>query len=139
MTTKANEFNCETCGACCRASSFMDLVPLRPFADMTDTEAEEIETKHPGSVTLTSPSGWTFDPQRFVMSIKQGEYGRCVALRGKVGKKVSCAIYEDRPETCREFEPGSERCLEVRRKVGIRQLPMVEASGEKKPRRGKTR
>lgn len=138
MTKAAESVNCETCGACCRASSFMEF-PLRPFADMTDTEAQEIEEKHPGSVTLTVPSGWTFDPQRFVMAIKSGEHGRCVALKGKVGKKVSCAIYEDRPSTCREFEPGSEHCLEARRKSGMRLLPMTEASGKKRPERSKTR
>lgn len=118
MTKASEKLDCKTCGACCRASAFMEL-PHRPFADMTDTEAQEIEEKHPGSVTLTTPSGWTFDPERFVMAIKPGEHGRCVALRGKVGKKVSCAIYEDRPSTCREFEPGDEQCFAARRRAGL--------------------
>jgi Fe-S-cluster containining protein len=28
---------------------------------------------------------------------------RCVALQGEVGTQVSCAIYENRPTTCRDF------------------------------------
>jgi Fe-S-cluster containining protein len=35
---------------------------------------------------------------------------RCVALRGEVNKKVSCAIYEERPTLCRTFERGSQDC-----------------------------
>ena len=127
MTDK--KLDCQTCGACCRASSYMDLIPRRPFVDMTDTEAQEIEEKHPGLVTLTVPSGWTFDPERFVMAIKPGEHGRCVALRGTVSKKVSCAIYESRPATCREFEPGGEQCLEARLKAFGREPVRAEEQG----------
>jgi len=45
---------------------------------------------------------------------------RCVALRGEVGKLVSCAIYEQRPTPCREFNEyeldGSPnmRCFKLR-------------------------
>lgn len=111
----AKKLDCQTCGACCRASSFSEAIPRLPFVDMTDAEAEEIEERRPGSVTLSVPSGWTFDPQRFVMAICRDEHGRCVALRGTVGRKVSCAIYKHRPSTCREFEPGDECCLSARR------------------------
>jgi len=45
---------------------------------------------------------------------------RCVALRGEVGTQVSCAIYENRPTPCREFNEyeldGSPnmRCFKLR-------------------------
>ena len=47
---------------------------------------------------------------------------RCVALRGSIGDRVSCAIYEFRPGPCREFAPlatvgrGDEACNEARRR-----------------------
>ena len=45
--------------------------------------------------------------------------GRCAALRGTVGESVSCACYQGRPRVCREFEPGEERCNEMRRRRGL--------------------
>lgn len=45
---------------------------------------------------------------------------RCVALRGKVGVRVSCAIYEHRPAACRAFVPGSALCLEARKAAGFK-------------------
>ncbi len=30
-----------------------------------------------------------------------------------------CRIYETRPEVCRKFEPGSDQCIEARRRLGI--------------------
>ncbi len=44
---------------------------------------------------------------------------RCVALRGKLGQKVHCAIYAYRPRGCRLVEPGSPRCLLARRERGL--------------------
>lgn len=44
----------------------------------------------------------------------------CAALRGNVGRRVSCSIYERRPEACRGFLPGSRDCLDARRNVGLK-------------------
>ena len=55
--------------------------------------------------------------------------GRCLALRGTVGMDVSCAIYELRPSSCREFAPlaalgrGDDACNDVRRRCGL--LPLA--------------
>jgi Fe-S-cluster containining protein len=40
---------------------------------------------------------------------------RCVALSGVVGESVSCTIYENRPQACRQFKAGSALCLEARK------------------------
>jgi hypothetical protein len=47
--------------------------------------------------------------------------GRCAALEGgrARGEPYACAVYDDRPSTCREFERGSVNCLEARRRVGL--------------------
>jgi Fe-S-cluster containining protein len=54
------------------------------------------------------------------------EYGRmrchgdrCVALVGQVGISVSCSVYEGRPLVCQEFEPGSQKCSQVRKFFGL--------------------
>jgi Fe-S-cluster containining protein len=44
---------------------------------------------------------------------------RCVALTGKVGCDVKCSIYNNRPNACRAFVPGSTLCLEARSAAGI--------------------
>jgi Fe-S-cluster containining protein len=44
---------------------------------------------------------------------------RCVALTGKVGCDVGCSIYNNRPNACRAFVPGSQLCLEARSAAGI--------------------
>lgn len=108
----SKELDCRTCGACClsRAWNHDD----GPFADVGDDEAERIEAKKPNAIVYCPPSGWAFRETQLAMRVANG---RCVALKGSVGRRVSCSIYEDRPSGCAEFEPGSEACLEIRRKV----------------------
>lgn len=44
---------------------------------------------------------------------------RCAALAGEIGRRAHCSVYRNRPLVCREFQPGSEDCLMVRRKLGL--------------------
>jgi Fe-S-cluster containining protein len=46
---------------------------------------------------------------------------RCAALEGGAPDqpRYHCAIYADRPRTCRDFTLGSEHCLTARRRVGL--------------------
>lgn len=52
----------------------------------------------------------------------------CNSLQGKVGRQVGCAIYENRPSPCRNFEASYEdgyhrpRCDEARRGHGLKPL-----------------
>ena len=47
-------------------------------------------------------------------------YGdRCSALVGTVGSGAQCSVYSARPLVCREFQPGSEDCLMVRRSFNL--------------------
>jgi Fe-S-cluster containining protein len=43
----------------------------------------------------------------------------CVALRGRIGEAVRCAIYARRPSACRRFEPGSRACRRMRAHAGL--------------------
>lgn len=61
------------------------------------------------------PGGWvpvelTSKVNDFRAAMKGSESGgRCVALRGEVGKAgVSCSIYQHRPTPCREFDAWLE-------------------------------
>jgi Fe-S-cluster containining protein len=47
------------------------------------------------------------------------EGGRCVALRGTMGKRVRCAVYADRPSPCRRVQAGDELCMRYRAAQGI--------------------
>ena len=44
---------------------------------------------------------------------------RCSALAGEVGSRAQCSVYADRPLACREFQPGSEDCIMVRRRFKL--------------------
>ena len=42
--------------------------------------------------------------------MKADQNSRCVALRGVIGEKVECSIYENRPLGCREYVAGAGSC-----------------------------
>ncbi|MBI3523668.1 MAG: YkgJ family cysteine cluster protein [Betaproteobacteria bacterium] len=44
---------------------------------------------------------------------------RCAALEGRLGERVSCSVYANRPLVCREFQAGSPDCLMVRGALGL--------------------
>lgn len=44
----------------------------------------------------------------------QTEDARCGSLRGEIGVHCECAIYDQRPAGCRDFEAGSGPCLDTR-------------------------
>lgn len=56
---------------------------------------------------------------------------RCVGLEGTPGDAVNCAIYENRPSTCREFNAwmaygtSNPACTRVRNRIG---LPALDAA-----------
>lgn len=113
-TAKLGAMNvCQSCGACCAT--------LR-----VSFPADEVDDRPGGCV----PRGMT-EPYGNVFTMRTTAEGCCVALRGTVGgggAGVTCAIYDLRPSTCREFAPlaalgwGDEACDEVRRRRGLRPL-----------------
>jgi Fe-S-cluster containining protein len=113
--------DCQACGACCRAA--YDLVQV--------SARDPVRKKHPELIVVRGP---------YLEVRREGD--RCAALRGGewvsklsregVGENAnrtpsdsgttvpySCAIYEDRPKSCRDFENGGEHCLTARRRVGL--------------------
>jgi hypothetical protein len=45
--------------------------------------------------------------------------GRCLALRGALGERVSCGIYHHRPSPCRTVQPGDALCRKYRIAHGL--------------------
>lgn len=110
--------DCETCGACC-------VLAL-------------IVTVNPGDEKRLKEY-WDITTDDFVIERVLGrdlETGRCVHLDGDLSRRVSCSIYPDRPDPCRAFEAGSDRCLEYRRMCGIDpQLTEEELEKERSAKR----
>lgn len=111
------DLDCQRCGLCCMAWNWNGR--NLPFVEVGPREGARIAKKHPGLVVLddTPPTGMIFKaPNTLTLDVKNG---RCAALRGTMLKKVSCAIYEDRPAACRNFRPGGRECLSIRRRKGL--------------------
>lgn len=58
---------------------------------------------------------------------------QCEALKGRIGQKVGCSIYGNRPTPCREFRASfdegggrNERCDEARRGHGLPPLTRAD-------------
>ena len=106
LTPNAGEIpDCRTCGACCVALPSVEV-------EITD----ETQAEHFWNITIPGRNG-EFTVNRFLK--RDSETGNCLAFRGEVGREGGCAIYEERPETCRRFEAGSDKCRALRRAYGI--------------------
>jgi Fe-S-cluster containining protein len=101
--------DCLTCGACCtnpeenRREGFRDWVELDPRDVILGRRVA----------------------QKLVVYNQAGEPhlrldgDRCAALRGKLGQRVFCSVYEIRPRACRRVEAGSDRCHQYRRERNL--------------------
>lgn len=104
-------YDCQACGACCcnpdenRAEGYPWYVEVQ--ADSRLLQREELRKRY----VVRDSEG--------VPHLRLDPSGRCVALRGRLGQYVSCAIYADRPRGCRLVEPGTPRCLQARRERGL--------------------
>lgn len=100
-------YDCLTCGACCAIphtakGSF-------GFGLLTEEEAKSFP-----------PSVLEYDGDLVMIgSIHTANDLRCSMLKGEPGVNAPCAIYEDRPKHCRDFEPGGALCLWARRQRGM--------------------
>lgn len=114
MTNTTNLVNlnpCLHCGACCsyyRVSFY----------------SGELEGETGGLVPVdfTTQTG----PLRACMKGTELGQGRCIALRGEIGKEgVHCAIYQNRPSPCRDFYVYDEKglpnpeCQKLRASINI--------------------
>ncbi|HJL17852.1 MAG TPA: YkgJ family cysteine cluster protein [Sandaracinaceae bacterium LLY-WYZ-13_1] len=92
--------DCLRCGACCReAYQVVEVSARDPFA-----------TRHPDLLERADGR----------LSLRRVD-GRCPPLRGDgtEARPFTCALYDERPRTCRDFEREGPHCLDARRRVGL--------------------
>lgn len=89
--------DCQACGACCGPG--YDCVEVgrherfaRQHRDLLVEQFGQLQLPRPG--------------------------GRCVCLEGQA-PALSCRLYADRPQSCRDFPVAGRSCLEARRRVGL--------------------
>lgn len=106
------EYDCVACGACCcnpeenRELEYIDYVEIDPRRDKIMRNPELVRRL----VVLDDD---------LVPHMRLDHHHRCAALSGRIGVKVGCTIYHDRPASCRSFKAGSARCKQYRRERGV--------------------
>ncbi len=111
----AANYDCQSCGACCsnlpsnRAEGFGFWVEIKP--DDKILTRQDLLRKHV-----------TYDPQG-MPHLRLAPDGKCLALRGKIGGKVTCGIYHQRPSPCRRVQAGDGSCLRSRQEHGLDPTP----------------
>ncbi len=108
--------DCLTCGACCVA---MPCVGVRP--------SEEISAKDYWDITVEGENG-EITVDRFLR--RDAETLACASLEIQNGTKAVCKIYEQRPQICRDFEAGSDKCHALRRAFGFEPFLSLEGMSE---------
>lgn len=96
-----SDLDCQTCGVCCLARHD-EHVPLTGEDHARLTEAERLDLA-------------VFDGVRCFMRVVDG---RCVNLREE-GGRFACAIYERRPQVCRDYQRGGPSCEVDRERHGL--------------------
>lgn len=97
-------YDCTTCGACCIDWETSGVVP----------ELEEDDVARLSDHYRRHHLRWFMSAPGLASKEVDG-VTQCVALRGRVGQRVRCFIYNNRPHVCRCFKPGSEYCRDSRR------------------------
>lgn len=110
---------CLKCGACC--------AKFRVAFYWREGEPKETDSPVPSN---------HFEELGAFLRVMKGTTGkhhkRCVALSGKIGEKVSCSIYANRPTPCRMFAASFEngkrniRCDEARLAYGLKPLQRTD-------------
>lgn len=96
--------DCQTCGACC--VSHADEGTL---ADVSSADRERM-SKRTIRLHVLNESTKTVWKHQSGGPLHGMKACVCTALVGSALHRVRCSIYAERPDVCREFEPGSERC-----------------------------
>ena len=52
---------------------------------------------------------------------------RCAAVRGEPGGPVTCSVYDQRPQACREVRIGDDKCVRARLRHGLAPLAAMGA------------
>jgi len=104
-------YDCRTCGACCvnlpsnQAEGFTSWVEIEDGDRIL--EQPDLVTK----LVVLDAAG--------VPHLRLVGSGRCAALSGAPGRRVSCRIYNARPSPCRRVQAGDALCERYRTAHGL--------------------
>jgi len=101
-----DELDCERCGACCVNAPDNQREGFRSWVEVGDDEPLLARADLVRKLVVRDGEG--------VAHLRIADDGRCLALRGTLGERVSCAIYHHRPAPCRRVQPGDAWCLRYR-------------------------
>lgn len=103
-----SDLDCQKCGACCVEQLVVlmpgDNVPFHMTYDKSCVSVENDEGLPDGLSPLDLCIG----------TVMRSQFGKCVALEGKIGVETSCSIYKNRPVVCRTMKKGDWACIAVR-------------------------
>ena len=102
--------DCLTCGVCCQ---YLFVIGVKP-EDNAPAEFVWSVTDETGEVVIDS------------YLRRDAETLYCAALQPTEDGKMPCGIYENRPQACRKFEAGSDKCHALRRMYGYEPFLSVE-------------
>jgi Fe-S-cluster containining protein len=105
------DLDCRACGACCANPDENRAEGVVDWVEVGSDEALLRDDRLARRFVVTNAAG--------ERHLRLDPGGRCLALRGRIGRRVECTIYAIRPDGCRRVEPGSERCLQYRRERGV--------------------
>lgn len=116
--TRPTSADCRTCGACCVGGYDDD----HGFADCSESDVKRM-SRHARSRLHVGSVG-PIDRDRLdcysTPALMTEDFGKvCGFLRGTPGRRVSCGIYETRPDVCRKFTPGNKDCIRARWEIGL--------------------
>ncbi|HET6584767.1 MAG TPA: YkgJ family cysteine cluster protein [Nannocystaceae bacterium] len=102
--------DCRTCGACCCNGAENRREGVDEWVEVGGDET--IAKQHRGAALVVRNAGG-------VLHMRLVDGGRCIALRGSIGRRVSCSIYDVRPRPCRRVQAGDASCLRARADAGL--------------------
>lgn len=108
--------DCLTCGACC---AVMLCVGVR--------SDEKISAEDYWDITIEGKNG-EITVDRFLR--RDAETLACTSLEIQNGERAICKIYEQRPQMCRDFEAGSDKCHALRRACGFEPFLSLDGMSE---------
>ncbi len=96
--------DCQDCGCCCR--------PLQDgmayYARLTEEDIERLRKMWPIVFRLPMVGS------AHLRTRHTDENTVCELLRGDIGERCECSVYEHRPQVCRDFAQGSRSCIGMR-------------------------
>jgi Fe-S-cluster containining protein len=115
---------CRACGACC-----VDDYDYGIVADLNDEDEKRLGSRRMKWLAVDAstlkayrlpPALAGLDGRAYATgSTLRNGFIVCKALRGTVGRRCSCIVYEDRPEVCRDFKRGGPSCIEALQRAGL--------------------